>query len=99
MTRTEKNELLVKFACARLAGRAALHVDEDAIEDIWSVADAMLAGYIKRQPQPTPQPPAPVISDAEWERGNEVLEKFKKELNDFGTRGATIATGAGSSPA
>ena len=58
MTRDEKNELLVKFACARLAGRSALHVNEDAVRDVWSVADAMLAEYLKRQPA---RPVAPAI--------------------------------------
>ncbi len=87
MTRDEKNELLVKFACAAVTAARSHPELNQAIAAKWafSVADAMLAEYIKRQPVPAPMPPPPTISDAEWERGNEVLEKFKKELNSLGT--------------
>jgi cytochrome c553 len=45
----------------------------------------MLAEYLKRQPAPRPVQPAPELSDEERERGNEVLERFKKELAELGT--------------
>lgn len=85
MTRNERNELLVKFACAALTRTNVVLSAEVQAGLAFNMADAMLAEYLKRQPAPAPIKLAPTISDAEWERGNEVLERFKAELNSFGT--------------
>lgn len=81
MTRSERNELLVKFACAALEGCVTLAtVDERVIKDVWWIADMMLAEYEKRQPVarafPDITPPTPE-ERAEVAR---IIEQYKAEL-------------------
>jgi hypothetical protein len=80
MTRAEKNELLVKFACAALAALGDAPVTQCAVV-AFNVADAMLAEYIKRQPAAPAPAPDPVIDAAEVKRVAAGLTKLRADLD------------------
>lgn len=84
MTRDEKDELSVKFACAALTGltqNGQYHANQVALA-AWSFADAMLVEYMKRQPA------APVASisapptDAERAEVARIIEQYKAQMAD-----------------
>ena len=83
MTRSEKNELLVKFACvgAQTLGAAHQYAEVEFLaKDAFALADAMLAEYLKRQPARPVAPAIPQPTPEERAEVARIIEQCKAEM-------------------